>query len=94
MVHANHPPSHRSKQRGGEGGREIKPSSQPPAHLDPTTLSNAYKHVKTMRKTMDYFFAHGPLRKIMRGDCGVVLCYTTMTAWFCINATLGMRMFS
>lgn len=46
MVHANHPPSHRSKQRGGEGVREIKPPSQPPAHLDPTTLSNAYKHVK------------------------------------------------
>lgn len=63
MVHANHPPSHRSKQRGGEGVREIKPPSQPPAHLDPTTLSNAYKHVKTMRKTMDYFLPTDPWEK-------------------------------
>lgn len=78
--------------RGG-GGREIKPSSQPPAHLDPTTLSNAYKHVKTMRKTMDIFCPRTHEKK-MRGDCGVVLFYTTMTAWFCINATLGMHMFS
>ena len=45
--------------RGG-GVREIQPSSQPPAHLDPTTLSNAYKHVKTMRKTMDYFLPTDP----------------------------------
>ena len=60
MVHANHPPSHARNKEGGGGVREIQPSSQPPAHLDPTTLSNAYKHVKTMRKTMDYFLPTDP----------------------------------
>lgn len=59
--------------RGG-GVREIKPTSQPPAHLDPTTLSNAYKYVKRCVKRI--IFCPRTHEKKMRGDCGVVPCYT------------------